>query len=48
MGFGEEYKSVALIIQGNYNNLPTKRTKKIHTTKLFGKKRKVSDNWVIG
>jgi len=42
--FGEEYLSVALIIQGNYNNLPTKGIKKNHTTKSFGKKKKVSDN----
>ena len=39
--FGEEYKSVVLVIQGNYNNLPKKETKKNHTTKLFGKKRRL-------
>ena len=39
LALGEEYKTLSLVIQENYNNLPTKGTKKNHTTKLFGKKK---------
>ena len=37
--FGEEYKSVILVIQENYNNLPRKNPKKITPQNYLAKKR---------
>jgi len=49
LALGEEYKTLSLVIQENYNNLPAKGTKKkkLHHKIGWQKKKKVSDNWVI-